>query len=50
VLAALAARGRDVDDAEAAYHLVRAGPAVAGRATEYARRAGDRASGGTRRR
>ena len=43
VLAALAARGRDVDDAEAAYHLVRAGPAAAGQATEYARRAGDRA-------
>jgi hypothetical protein len=43
VLAALAGRGRDVDDAEAAYHLVRAGPAAAGQATEYARRAGDRA-------
>ena len=43
VLAALAARGRDVDDAEAAYHLVRAGPAVAAQAAEYARRAGDRA-------
>ena len=43
VLAELAARGRDVDDAEAAYHLVRAGPAAAGQATEYARRAGDRA-------
>ena len=43
VLAALAGRGRDVDDAEAAYHLVRAGPAAAGKATEYARRAGDRA-------
>jgi hypothetical protein len=43
VLAALAARGREVDDAEAAYHLVRAGPAAAGQATEYARRAGDRA-------
>ena len=43
VLAELAARGRDVDHAEAAYHLVRAGPAAAGPATEYARRAGDRA-------
>ncbi len=43
VLAAVAARGRDVDDAEVAYHLVRAGPAAAGQATEYARRAGDRA-------
>jgi AAA ATPase domain len=43
VLAELAGRGRDVDDAEAAYHLVRAGPAAAGQATTYARRAGDRA-------
>jgi hypothetical protein len=43
VLAELAGRGRDVDDAEAAYHLVRAGPAASGPATEYARRAGDRA-------
>ena len=43
VLAALAGRGRDVDDAEVAYHLVRAGPAAAGQAAEYARRAGDRA-------
>jgi hypothetical protein len=43
VLAALAARGRDVDDAEVAYHLVRAGSVAADRAAEYARRAGDRA-------
>jgi AAA ATPase domain len=43
LLAELAGRGRDVDDAEAAYHLVRAGPAEAGQAIEYARRAGDRA-------
>ena len=43
VLAALAARGRDVDDAEVAYHLVRAGPPAAGPAADYARRAGDRA-------
>ncbi|HEU5385395.1 MAG TPA: AAA family ATPase [Streptosporangiaceae bacterium] len=43
VLAELAGRGRDVDDAEAAYHLVRAGPAAAAQAIEYARRAGDRA-------
>jgi len=43
VLAALAGRGRDVDDAEVAYHLARAGPAAAGPAAEYARRAGDRA-------
>jgi AAA ATPase domain len=43
VLADLARRGRDVDDAEAAYQLVRAGPAEAGQAAEYARRAGDRA-------
>ncbi len=43
VLAALADRGRDVDDAEVAYHLVRAGPAAAGPAADYARRAGDRA-------
>jgi len=43
VLAELAGRGRDVDDAEAAYHLVRAGPGAAAQATEYARRAGDRA-------
>jgi AAA ATPase domain len=43
VLAELAGRGRDVDDAEAAYHLVRAGPAAAGPAAGYARRAGDRA-------
>ncbi|HEY2286490.1 MAG TPA: AAA family ATPase, partial [Streptosporangiaceae bacterium] len=43
VLAELAGRGRDVDDAEAAYHLVRAGPAAAGQAADYARRAGDRA-------
>jgi hypothetical protein len=43
VLAELAGRGRDVADAEAAYHLVRAGPAVAAQATDYARRAGDRA-------
>ena len=43
VLASLADRGRDVDDAEVAYHLARAGPAVAGPAAEYARRAGDRA-------
>ena len=43
VLAALADRGRDVDDAEVAYHLARAGPAAAGPAAEYARRAGDRA-------
>ncbi len=42
-LAALADRGRDVDDAEAAYHLVRAGLDAAPQATEYARRAGDRA-------
>ena len=44
VLAELAGRGRDVDDAEVAYHLLRAGPAAAGQATEYARRAGDRAT------
>jgi predicted ATPase len=43
VLAGLAGRGRDVDDAEIAYHLVRAGTAAAGAAAEYARRAGDRA-------
>ena len=43
VLAALASRGRDVDDAEVAYHLARAGTGAAGRAAEYARRAGDRA-------
>ncbi|HMH35455.1 MAG TPA: AAA family ATPase, partial [Streptosporangiaceae bacterium] len=43
VLASLADRGRDVDDAEVAYHLARAGPAAAGPAAEYARRAGDRA-------
>jgi hypothetical protein len=43
VLASLAGRGRDVDDAEVAYHLARAGTAVAGPAAEYARRAGDRA-------
>ena len=43
VLASLAARGRDVDEAEVAYHLVRAGTAVAGQAAEYARRSGDRA-------
>src|SRR4029077_14229037 len=43
MLATLAGRGRDVDDAEAAYHLVRAGPAAAEQAAEYARRAGDRA-------
>ena len=43
VLAALASRGRDVDDAEVAYHLARAGAGAAGRAAEYARRAGDRA-------
>jgi hypothetical protein len=43
MLATLARRGRDVDDAEAAYHLVRAGPAAAEQAAEYARRAGDRA-------
>jgi hypothetical protein len=43
VLASLAGRGRDVDDAEVAYHLARAGPAAAGTAAEYARRAGDRA-------
>jgi hypothetical protein len=44
VLAALADRGRDVDDAEVAYHLARVGPATAGPAAEYARRAGDRIS------
>jgi hypothetical protein len=43
VLASLADRGRDVDDAEVAYHLARAGTAAAGPAAEYARRAGDRA-------
>jgi len=43
ILASLAGRGRDVDDAEVAYHLVQAGPAAAGPASEYARRAGDRA-------
>ena len=43
VLASLAARGRDVDEAEVAYHLVRAGTAAAGQAAEYTRRAGDRA-------
>jgi len=43
VLASLAARGRDVDDAEVAYHLVRAGTAAAGPAAEYARRAGEAA-------
>ncbi len=43
VLAELAGRGRDADDAEVAYHLVRAGPAAAGPAAEYARRAGDQA-------
>jgi len=43
ILASLAGRGRDVDDAEVAYHLARAGPAAAGPAAEYARRAGDRA-------
>ena len=43
VLASLAERGRDVDDAEVAYHLARAGTAAAGPAAEYARRAGDRA-------
>jgi predicted ATPase len=43
LLAELAGRGRDVDDAEAAYHLVRAGPTEAEQAIEYARRAGDRA-------
>ena len=42
-LAVLADRGRDVDDAEVAYQLVRAGPAAAAQAAEYARRAGDRA-------
>src|SRR5262249_7194703 len=36
VLAELAGRGRDVDDAEAAYHLVRAGPGAAGAAGEVA--------------
>jgi hypothetical protein len=41
VLASLAGRGRDVDDAEVAYHLVRAGTDAAGPAAEYARRAGD---------
>ena len=39
----LAGRNQHADDAEAAYHLVRAGPAAAGQAAEYARRAGDRA-------
>ena len=43
VLASLAGRGRDVDDAEVAYHLVRAGTAAAGPAAEYARRAGEAA-------
>ena len=43
VLARMAARGRDVDDAEVAYHLVRAGTAVAGQAAEYTRRAGEAA-------
>jgi hypothetical protein len=43
VLAELAGRGRDVDDAEAAYHLVRAGLAVSAQATEYSRRAGGQA-------
>ena len=32
-----------MDDAEVAYQLVRAGPAAAAQAAEYARRAGDRA-------
>jgi predicted ATPase len=43
VLASLAGRGRDVDDAEVAYHLVRAGTASVGSAADYARRARDRA-------
>jgi hypothetical protein len=34
VLASLACRGRDVDDAEVAYHLARAGTAAAGPAAE----------------
>ena len=40
VLASLADRGRDVDDAEVAYHLARAGTTAAGPAAERARRAG----------
>ncbi len=39
-LAELAGRGRDVDEADVAYHLVRAGPGEAGLAIEHARRAG----------
>ncbi|MGE5289362.1 MAG: ATP-binding protein [Micromonosporaceae bacterium] len=42
VLASFADRRRDVDVAEVAYHLARAGPASAGAAADYARRAGDR--------
>ncbi|HEY2691509.1 MAG TPA: AAA family ATPase [Streptosporangiaceae bacterium] len=43
VLASFADRGRDVDSAEVAYHLARAGPAEAAAAADYARRAGDAA-------
>jgi len=43
VLASFADRGRDVDAAEVAYHLARAGPGEAAAAADYARRAGDAA-------
>jgi hypothetical protein len=43
VLASFADRGRDVDAAEVAFHLARAGPAEAAAAADYARRAGDAA-------
>jgi hypothetical protein len=45
VLASLADRGRDVDAAEVAFHLARAGPAEGASAADYARRAGDAALG-----
>ena len=43
VLASFADRGRDVDAAEVAFHLARAGPGEAAAAADYARRAGDAA-------
>lgn len=43
VLAAHAGRGRGVDAAEVAHHLLRAGPEATARGADYASRAGDRA-------
>jgi hypothetical protein len=45
VLIKLMDRGQDVQPAEVAEHLVRAGPGTAGTAAEYARRAADQAAG-----